>query len=231
MTKDEKALYFASPEWARRREAVRTRCNNICERCWHDKMYACHHLRYDTLKEEPLEHLQGVCNPCHEFLSGKTMIDPILEHLHIRAKPYGEGCIIDSDCRGAGRCGMLREHGKPCMGFSAGSACGWYSGHFEENGLTYVRCAYWREYPTIGIYGCHEEERPWREERLNEVLSWLSSHGHHEMCVKINNLNDDKGELTVSWEVPPTDAEKKIMVEAWGHQNEYDVKHMAYPDT
>lgn len=163
MTKDEKALYFASPEWARRREAVRTRCNNICERCWHDKMYACHHLRYDTLKEEPLEHLQGVCNPCHEFLSGKTMIDPILEH--------------------------------------------------------------------IGIYGCHEEERPWREERLNEVLSWLSSHGHHEMCVKINNLNDDKGELTVSWEVPPTDAEKKIMVEAWGHQNEYDVKHRAYPDT
>lgn len=68
--------YLASREWALKREAVRKRSGNKCERCGLNPQEAVHHLTYTNVGNEPLEDLQAVCNPCHEFLSGKSDIDP-----------------------------------------------------------------------------------------------------------------------------------------------------------
>jgi hypothetical protein len=68
--------YLASREWALKREAVRKRAGNKCERCRAAKMDAVHHKTYANVGHEPLEDLQAICNPCHEFLSGKSNNDP-----------------------------------------------------------------------------------------------------------------------------------------------------------
>jgi len=68
--------YLASREWALKREAVRRRGGNKCERCKTGPQDAVHHLTYANVGNEPLEDLQAICNPCHEFLSGKSNFDP-----------------------------------------------------------------------------------------------------------------------------------------------------------
>ena len=35
-----------------------------------------HHLTYENIGHEAVEELQGVCNPCHRFLSAKSGFDP-----------------------------------------------------------------------------------------------------------------------------------------------------------
>lgn len=72
--------YLASRKWALKREAVRKRSNNRCERIlkgrrcvWYQE--AVHHLTYRNIGNEPLEDLMAVCNDCHKFLSGKTSFD------------------------------------------------------------------------------------------------------------------------------------------------------------
>lgn len=78
MSENEKyQLYLASREWAIIKEAIKKRCGGICERCRNAPMYAVHHMTYIRKYHERLEDLQGVCNPCHEYLSGKTSRDPI----------------------------------------------------------------------------------------------------------------------------------------------------------
>src|SRR5579872_6752263 len=69
--------YLASREWALKREAVRRRSGNKCERCKKGPQDAVHHLTYANVGNEPLENLQAICRPCHEFLSGKSDYDPI----------------------------------------------------------------------------------------------------------------------------------------------------------
>lgn len=74
--KEKYAAYLCSREWAEKREAVRSRASNRCERCEVLPMAACHHLTYKRKYKERLEDLQAICNPCHEFTHGKNDIDP-----------------------------------------------------------------------------------------------------------------------------------------------------------
>ena len=76
MTKSEYQRYLASREWALKREAIRQRANNHCERCKYGPFDQVHHLTYEHKGDEPLEDLQGLCEPCHLFLSAKSDKDP-----------------------------------------------------------------------------------------------------------------------------------------------------------
>jgi hypothetical protein len=69
--------YLASREWALKKEAVRERPGGICERCHSAPIQSTHHLTYERLGNELLEDLQGLCRPCHEFLSAKRDDDPL----------------------------------------------------------------------------------------------------------------------------------------------------------
>jgi hypothetical protein len=92
--------YLASREWAIRREAVRARCGGWCERCDLLPMQATHHLTYEHIGDEPLEDLQGVCRPCHAFLSGKSDFDP--EHFygaHLRAVQALESAYVEETAK------------------------------------------------------------------------------------------------------------------------------------
>jgi len=71
------AAYLCSREWAEKREAVRERAGNRCERCELLPMDACHHLTYERKYNENLEDLQSTCTPCHEFTHGKSSHDPV----------------------------------------------------------------------------------------------------------------------------------------------------------
>ena len=69
--------YLTSREWKIKRAAVKKRAKNVCERCKAAPLYAVHHLTYERLYSEPLEDLQGLCDPCHQFLEGKSEHDPL----------------------------------------------------------------------------------------------------------------------------------------------------------
>lgn len=71
--------YLCSREWGVLKEAVRKRCDGICERCYYHEMYAVHHLTYVRKYRERPEDLQGLCEGCHEFIHGKRDRDPILD--------------------------------------------------------------------------------------------------------------------------------------------------------
>ena len=69
--------YMASREWALKKKAVRERAENICERCASCEIQNIHHVTYRNLgHEDPWEDLQGLCRPCHEYLSAEKGIDP-----------------------------------------------------------------------------------------------------------------------------------------------------------
>lgn len=68
------------------------------------------------------------------------------------------------------------------------------------------------------------DEEPWRLERLENVLKFIRNN-----CgtIKIENLHDHKGQLTVSWLQEPTAFEKHITKLAWETENEWmDVEHI-----
>src|SRR2546426_1847649 len=68
--REEYQKYLASREWALLKERVRERSGGICERCKSAPHQATHHLTYERVGQELLEDLLGVCEPCHEFVSG-----------------------------------------------------------------------------------------------------------------------------------------------------------------
>lgn len=74
--KEKYAAYLCSREWSEKREAVRKRSRDKCERCRVLSMDACHHVTYKRKYNETLEDLQGICNSCHEFTHGKNTFDP-----------------------------------------------------------------------------------------------------------------------------------------------------------
>lgn len=69
--------YLCSREWGLLRDQVRRRCKGICERCNRAPMSHVHHLTYIRKYEERLEDLQGLCEPCHLFIHGKSHNDPM----------------------------------------------------------------------------------------------------------------------------------------------------------
>ncbi len=77
MNRSEYQAYLASREWALLREAVRRRADDRCERCRRAKMDAVHHRTYERIGHEDLDDLVAICDPCHEFESGKRAVDPM----------------------------------------------------------------------------------------------------------------------------------------------------------
>lgn len=69
--------YLASREWALKREAVRERSGSRCEHCFRGPQQAVHHLTYERIGREQMTDLMAVCNPCHEWLSGKIEYNPL----------------------------------------------------------------------------------------------------------------------------------------------------------
>jgi hypothetical protein len=68
--------YLCSRSWALKREAVKARAGNICERCKSAPIRDVHHLSYENVGQEDLADLEGLCRPCHEFLSAVSDHDP-----------------------------------------------------------------------------------------------------------------------------------------------------------
>lgn len=71
--------YLCSREWAEKRKLVLIRSDNRCERCHGAPVSHVHHLTYIRKYDERPEDLQGLCEPCHEFIHGKRDDDPALE--------------------------------------------------------------------------------------------------------------------------------------------------------
>lgn len=90
------SAYLCSREWAEKREAVRERADNRCERCLIGPMDACHHLTYERKYNELLEDLQAICTPCHKFTHGKSDRDPRLTPI----APHFEICTEEASLVG-----------------------------------------------------------------------------------------------------------------------------------
>jgi hypothetical protein len=75
--------YLASREWSLLREKVRSRSHNRCEHCFNAPQQAVHHLTYERIGDELLTDLMAVCHPCHEWLSGKSELNPLTELFHV----------------------------------------------------------------------------------------------------------------------------------------------------
>lgn len=68
--------YLASREWAVLKEQVKSRSGGECEHCNYAPGTQTHHQTYERKYCELLSDLLHVCAPCHEFLSGKTNVNP-----------------------------------------------------------------------------------------------------------------------------------------------------------
>jgi hypothetical protein len=76
MTHSEYKTYLRSWKWTLKRQAVRWRAWNRCERCRWRRMSAVHHRTYERIGKEPLADLQAICKACHDFVHGKSDYDP-----------------------------------------------------------------------------------------------------------------------------------------------------------
>lgn len=74
--KEKYAAYLCSREWSVLKEAVKERSGGVCERCTVNKMDHVHHLTYARKYGEQLNDLQACCKHCHEFIHGKSDVDP-----------------------------------------------------------------------------------------------------------------------------------------------------------
>ena len=117
--------YLASREWAVLREKVRERSGNRCEHCFNASQQAVHHLTYERLNHEDLADLLAVCNECHEFLSGKSNINPLSWWAVVTPRLLVPGCVprhllipfnirdvIEEDCE---RVGVIRCRDDICL--------------------------------------------------------------------------------------------------------------------
>lgn len=108
--------YLASREWSLLREQVRERSRNECERCWVAPQQAVHHMTYENVGHETLDELLAVCNPCHEWLSGKSDRDPALVRLGAVQTFWGCNDLVDEVS------GMRRREGAMACSIFAYSA-------------------------------------------------------------------------------------------------------------
>ena len=74
--KERYAAYLCSREWSVLKESVKLRSRGKCERCTLNPMDHVHHLTYARKYAERLEDLQACCKKCHEFIHGKSDVDP-----------------------------------------------------------------------------------------------------------------------------------------------------------
>jgi hypothetical protein len=72
----DRGRYMASREWRLKRQQVIDRAGGVCERCLLASIENVHHLTYERLGDERLDDLQGLCRPCHEFVSAESHEDP-----------------------------------------------------------------------------------------------------------------------------------------------------------
>ena len=63
--------YLKSDKWKQKRSAVMERCGGICEGCLSAKVTEVHHLTYDSVFDELLYHLVGLCHDCHRRTHNK----------------------------------------------------------------------------------------------------------------------------------------------------------------
>lgn len=97
MNRSERHRYYASREWAILKEQVRERSGGRCERCGNRPYEQTHHLTYERLGNELLEDLQGLCAPCHEYVSGKRHEDPLAEVLTTEIR-IDDGVLMCPNC-------------------------------------------------------------------------------------------------------------------------------------
>lgn len=71
--------YLASREWRLKRQEVIEMSDGWCYRCQSARISDVHHLTYEHIGDEPVEDLQGVCRPCHEYLSAERADDPAVQ--------------------------------------------------------------------------------------------------------------------------------------------------------
>lgn len=76
MNKSKYHEYLASREWALIKEKVKKRSGGHCERCQIGTHHSVHHQTYERVGHEAMEDLIGLCEKCHEFISGKSDSDP-----------------------------------------------------------------------------------------------------------------------------------------------------------
>jgi hypothetical protein len=70
--------YLASREWSEKKNAVKLRAVDSCERCTDPcENLIVHHLTYERIYEEPLADLLGVCKDCHSYLHCFSKYDPL----------------------------------------------------------------------------------------------------------------------------------------------------------
>ena len=67
---EEYEKYLQSDEWKARRGLVIARCGGLCEACLSVPATQVHHTNYDSIYNEVLWCLKGVCRPCHEKIHG-----------------------------------------------------------------------------------------------------------------------------------------------------------------
>lgn len=86
MNKTDYAEYLRSPHWKDVVARVRKRSGGACERCRLGlEQQATHHLTYVHKGAEvvtqhvgdPANEVLGVCSDCHDFLHGKSKLDPV----------------------------------------------------------------------------------------------------------------------------------------------------------
>lgn len=79
MNHEDRMIYMGSRAWALVREKVKRRAHEMCERGCGAQLRQVHHLTYARIGHEELSDLMGLCEACHEFLSAKTDVDPVVE--------------------------------------------------------------------------------------------------------------------------------------------------------
>ena len=57
--------YLMTPEWREKRSMVIDRENGLCQGCRKNRIQEVHHASYQTLGDELLFQLVGLCSPCH----------------------------------------------------------------------------------------------------------------------------------------------------------------------
>ena len=61
------------------------------------------------------------------------------------------------------------------------------------------------------------ELEPWRMDRLVTVVNYLAKTEGASLIGKIFGLHDHKGDLTATWNEPPTENEKAVLQSVWGN--------------